>query len=212
MRVSDIAAWASCETYALQSPPRPAGRANVAAWVGTMAHGILSGMNPECPERLAFDALTPTAQHSVIQATHIAKKARELLAAQGWGVLEAEQEVRRDELTGHLDIRAYHSQHGEAIIDLKTGQGVGAAWLQVGGYISLAGSPMVPCGGVLHVPRVAIHKDVKGTLEIRDSDGLDLAWWASLKRIEEVQGGSSPTYSPGIHCGRCGIQDCPVRI
>ena len=35
MRVSDIANWAACEAMALQSPPRPAGRANVAAWVGT---------------------------------------------------------------------------------------------------------------------------------------------------------------------------------
>ena len=47
--------------------------------------------------------------------------------------------MRRDELVGHLDIRAWHKDHGEAIIDLKTGQGVGAAWLQVGGYLTLDG-------------------------------------------------------------------------
>ena len=47
-----------------------------------------------------------------------------------------EQELRSDELTGHLDLRAWHSDHGEAIIDLKTGQ-IGTAWLQVGGYIAL---------------------------------------------------------------------------
>ena len=51
---------------------------------------------------------------------------------------------------GHLDIRAWHSDHGEAIIDLKTGQGVGAAWLQVGGYLVLDGTS-VDWGGVLHV-------------------------------------------------------------
>ena len=52
-------------------------------------------------------------------------------------MLAREEELRRDELTGHLDIRAWHSDHGEAIIDLKTGAQVGAAWLQVGGYADL---------------------------------------------------------------------------
>ena len=212
MRVSDIANWASCEAMALQSPPRPAGRTNVAAWVGTLAHAELAGvMVDERPARLAYDTLTKSDHHAIIQAHHIATCARELMTAQGWGVLATEEEVRRDELVGHLDIRAWHSEHGEAIIDLKTGQGVGAAWLQVGGYIDLS-TWRPQRGGVLHVPRVAIHKDVKGTLEIRKAQPLYFAWKANLARIEEVQDGAYPAYSPGIHCGRCGIQDCPVRI
>ena len=139
MRVSDIAAWASCEAMALQSPPRPAGRTNVAAWVGTLAHAELAGiMVEERPERFAYDALTTSDNQAIIQGHAIATCARELLVAQGWGVIGREEEVRRDELVGHLDIRAWHSDHGEAIIDLKTGQGVGAAWLQVGGYLQLS--------------------------------------------------------------------------
>ena len=110
MRVSDISNWAACEVMALRSPPRPAGRANVAAIVGTMAHGILSETPPEHPVRLAFDALTPTAHAAEVQAQAIATKARELLTEQGWGVIGREEEVRRDELVGHLDIRAYHSR------------------------------------------------------------------------------------------------------
>ena len=54
----------------------------------------------------------------------------------GGGYLAREQELRSAELTGHLDLRAWHSDHGEAIIDLKTGQ-IGTAWLQVGGYLNL---------------------------------------------------------------------------
>ena len=124
MRVSDISNWAACEVMALQSPPRPAGRANVAAWVGTVAHNLLSdGPAIEWPDRLAFDAITPGPMHAGTQAAAISLKARELLVEQGWGVLETEQEVRRDELVGHLDIRAWHSRYGEAIIDLKTGTG-----------------------------------------------------------------------------------------
>ena len=200
----------------MQSPPRPAGRTNVAAWVGTLAHAELAGiMVEERPERFAYDALTASDNQAIIQAHAIATCARELLVAQGWGVIGREEEVRRDELVGHLDIRAWHSDHGEAIIDLKTGQGIGAAWLQVGGYIDLSGrwdGPLPILGGVLHVPRVALHKDVKGTLELRDGLKLWGTWGDSIDRIRAVEQGARPTYSPGIHCGRCGITNCPVKI
>ena len=216
MRISDIANWAACEAMALQSPPRPAGRTNVAAYVGTLAHGWLAGIPPEHPGRLAYDALTPTDHAVVVQAEAIAAKAQELLSAQGWGVIGQEEELRREELVGHLDIRAWHSDYGEAIIDLKTGQGVGAAWLQVGGYLLLSrySDPVSnpDWGGVMHVPRVAIHKDVKGSLECREAVPLMQAWGQSITRIDAIEGGARPTYSPGIHCGRCGIQNCPVRI
>ena len=78
---------------------------------------------------------------------------------------------RPPELTGHLDLRAWHSDHGEAIIDLKTGAQIGAAWLQVGGYLTPVPSKAIflayglphLLGGVLHVPRTRIDRDVKGT-------------------------------------------------
>ena len=213
-RVSQIAAWSECETYALQSPPRPAGRANIASWVGTLAHTRIADIPLAAdayPNRLAFDAITPTIHAAIIQANAIAACARELLTVQGWGVLETEQEVRRDELVGHLDIRAWHKDHGEAVLDLKTGAGIGAAFLQVGGYLDLC-QHRISWGGVLHVPRVAIHKDVKGTLDFRSGEALKLAWQRNEARIRMVMDGSSPTYSPGIHCGRCQVPDCAVRI
>ena len=204
MRVSDISNWAACEAMALQSPPRPAGRTNVAAWVGTLAHAELAGiMVEERPERFAYDALTASDNQAIIQAHAIATCARELLVAQGWGVIGREEEVRRDELVGHLDIRAWHSKHGEAIIDLKTGQGVGAAWLQVGGYLSLSDNGE-RWGGVLHVPRVAVHKDAKGTLAIRDGDHLCTAWCRSIGRISAIERGAPPTYSPESTAGGAG--------
>ena len=136
MRVSDIANWASCEAYAFHAPPRPVGRANVAAYVGSLAHAMVADEAlPEPDGRIAYDATTPTERAAQIQATSIAKVARKLLVDRGWGILSREQELRSDDLTGHLDIRAWHSDHGEAIIDLKTGQ-IGTAWLQVGGYVA----------------------------------------------------------------------------
>ena len=211
MRVSDIQAWSNCETMALQSPPRPLGRTNVAAWVGTLAHGWLSGLEPEPPERLAFDGITPTMQNAIVQAGHITSKARALLSEYGWGVLESEEELGRGKLTGHLDLRLWHSDHGEAIVDLKTGQGIGTAWLQVGGYLTLDGGG-VDWGGVLHIPRVSIHKDVRGTLALRPSHDIAKAWQVVFNRVSDVLNGAPPMRTPGLHCGRCGITTCPVRI
>ena len=54
MRVSAIADWTTCEAMAL-SDPRPEARVHVAAWVGTMAHGLLSDTEPsEGTFRAAF--------------------------------------------------------------------------------------------------------------------------------------------------------------
>ena len=172
---------------------------------------------------MAFDALTPTIQHSIIQADHIADYARKLLTAQGWGVLDREEELRRDDLIGHLDIRAYHHDYGEAIIDLKSGAQIGAAWLQCGGYIHLSNDVTTPMGGVLHVPRVAISKDVKGSLEFRDGLALEMAWVRNHSRIAEIiEDNEGPTYSPGYHCGpvpsgglcgaRCGCEMMKIHI
>ena len=212
MRISDIGNWATCEAMALESPPRTAGRTNVAAHVGTLAHAKLAGITPALPDRLAFDTLTPSMHHANVQSDAIAEYALDLMQERGWTPIAHEEELRRDELVGHLDIRAWHSDHGEAIIDLKTGQGVGAAWLQVGGYLTLDTPPVKPWGGVLHVPRVRIDKDVKGTLEFRRATGLLATWQCSMTRIQQVMDGSRPTYSPGIHCTRCGVTDCPVRV
>ena len=213
MRVSDISNWSVCEAYAFHAPPRPVGRANVAAYVGSLAHAMVA--DEPLPEpsganvRFAYDATTPTERAAQIQATSIARVARKLLVDRGWGILSREQELRSTDLTGHLDLRVWHSDHGEAIIDLKTGQ-IGTAWLQVGGYITLLQSGS-DWGGVLHVPRVRIDKETKGTLELRPGHPLHYAWTANMARITAVLQGALPTRTPGMHCPRCTL-DCPVRI
>ena len=176
--VSQISAWSACESYAFHAPPRPVGRANVAAYVGSLAHAMVADEPlPEPDGRIAYDATTPTERAAQIQATSISRVARKLLVDRGWGILSRVNRKRYvvTDLIGHLDIRAWHSGHGEAIIDLKTGQ-IGTAWLQIGGYINLLGSAMPDMpqkqdsphwGGVLHVPRVRIDKETKGTLELR---------------------------------------------
>ena len=211
MRVSDISNWATCEAMAMASP-RQESRVGVAAWVGTLAHATLLGQSfPEMPGRIRFDHTTPTIQVAGKQAHIIAEKASELLIDHGWTIMEAEREIRGEDLVGHLDILAWHSERKEqAIIDLKTGQNIGAGWLQVGGYLVLDGRS-IDYGGILHVPRVPINKECKGALEIRDGQPLAAAWVNMLRRVAEVQGGTPPTRSPGHHCHRCQA-NCPVRV
>ena len=217
MRISAISDWTTCEAMAL-TDPRPEARVHVAAWVGTLAHALLGGVDePKEPGRLRFDAITPTAHAARIQAKGISAVASRCLEREGWSIMEAEREMRTGDTTGHLDILAWHGETKRtAIIDLKTGQGAGAGWLQVGGYIQLLGDesgvwPAVECGGILHAPRTPVRKELIATLEIRDATGLEEAWEVARERIGAVLAGATALRSPGLHCGRC-TASCPVRI
>ena len=217
MRVSAIADWTTCEAMAL-TDPRPETRVHVAAWVGTLAHALLSGIErPKTLARIRYDPITPTPHAVTVQVQTIAYEARRCLDQAGWSIMESEREVTDNGLIGHLDILAWHGEtQRSAIIDLKTGRGIGAGWLQVGGYIQLLSDesgvwPAVQCGGILHVPRVAVSKEPKATLEVRDSIGLTQAWLVAKSRIDAVLEGATALRSPGQHCGRCNAV-CPVRI
>ena len=217
MRVSAIADWTTCEAMAL-SDPRPEARVHVAAWVGTLAHALLSGADrPKTLVRIRYDPITPTPHAVTVQAQTIAYEARRCLGVEGWTIMEGEREVEHNGDTGHIDIMAWHGEtHRTAIIDLKTGRDIGAGWLQVGGYIQLLGDeagvwPAVDVGGILHVPRVAASKEVKATLEVRPGADLAQAWSAAKDRIAAVHFGATALRSPGQHCNLCSVS-CPVRI
>ena len=216
MRVSDISAWATCEAMALSNPPRET-RVGVAAWVGTMAHAKLAGLagghlsDPPMPARVRMDSITTTAHSAAVQAQAIADEAYRILGREGWAILESEQPLSRDGVTGHLDIKAWHGDtKREAIIDLKTGHDVGTGWLQVGGYIEASGTEELGYGGILHVPRVRLGEPSVGSLEIRDGADLWYAWRVAKQRIDAVVAGAPAMRSPGQHCGRC-VALCPVR-
>ena len=150
-------------------------------------------------------------------------KQNSILDSRGlWTSLYTEKEIKGSRaITGHFDMLAWHSldEDVEAIIDLKTGHSIGAGWLQVGGYISTIGligignetKLAIDYGGILHVPRVKIDKEPKGTLEIRDGAQLVKEWDIWKNRITAVYYGALATRSPGLHCQRCSDTRCPVR-
>lgn len=230
MRISDISDWAICEAKALANPrPQPA-RTNVAAWVGTLAHARLLRRfdhkiaEPSPPDVLHFDTGTGSWGEADFQASAVADKAAQILAEEGITVIEVEEAAASDDIEGHLDIRGWDGgARREVVIDLKTGYDVGAAWLQVGGYIWLAtGLPGLPSfaaiaelkmdGGVLHVPRSKGYAELRGTLELRSGIGLVEAWVAFQARISDIQNGAVALHSPGIQCKRCHVRNCPVGI
>ena len=210
LSASQSAIWATCEAMAMADPPVE-GRPSAAALVGTVAHAKLAGLGKvQMPRRVAWDNLTQSHHHLITQAESIAVHARYLLWNGQWAMIEQEEPVVTDDYTGHLDIRAWHPTMGESVIDLKTGQQIGAAWLQVGAYIAASRTP-VQLGGVLHIPRVSNYKDAKGHLLLRPAEDLVKAWQTNLQRIIAVQRGATPTYSPGLHCRRCSLTSCAVR-
>ena len=154
-----------------------------------------------------------------MQGLHICGVAHSVLKDKGWAIVDQEESVSADNFTGRLDLRCWHKDQGDAIIELKTGQSVGAAWLQLGGYIAaLIGRcpsrTRLPSnqGGVLHVPRQSVNRDVTGTLEMRNAGLLIDAWKRIQGRVIEVMHGRNPLLTPGLHCMRCSLkQSCPVR-
>ena len=190
MRVSDISNWAACEAMALQSPPRPAGRTNVAAWVGTLAHAELAGiMVEERPERFAYDALTASDDQAIIQAHAIATvRPRTAGSARLGRHLETGGRGaarRTGGAPGHPRMalgprRGHHRPQDRP--ECRRGVVAGGRVFAIVPIQRPVSNPDT-WGGVLHVPRQGHHKDVKGSLECREAVPLMQAWGRSIDAI-----------------------------
>ena len=221
MRISDIDRWVNCEAEALHGT-RERGSLTAALVVGLKAHAMLAGESFKSvggigiEGMIAWDDVTPTGYSASRQAMAISEAARKALSEQGWIICDVEGVVKSQEQggdRGRYDIIASHVLLGLAVVDLKTGQGIGSAWLQVGGYIEEAKHPALTYGGVLHAPRVKQGKDVVTKLEFRPEEPLRNAWRAWRQRREAVvEEGLPPLRRPGQHCRRCSLTDCPVRL
>ena len=196
---------------------------NAAALVGIHAHALIaSGMRRMAPNSaqstgtVRWDRITPNSAQLREQALSIAREAFRVLKENGWTVESVEEWVGNKEAHGIYDLRAWHTEKGEAIIDLKTGHQLHGAWLQVGGYIRLLSDesgvrPAVNHGGILHIPRQPITKDPKGSLTMRSAGQLSDAYDRVQDRVLDVLKGERPIMTPGSHCRRCTLSTCPVR-
>ena len=224
MRVSDISKWLSCERMALSHNQEwDKGKESAAAYVGTLTHRILSGeaitdaeIQSVSDQTIAWDATTPTQRDAVLQARRMAYAADTLLEKQGFYVVATEHRVANGQVIGHFDLQVYSADHGNGILDLKTGRTLGQGWIQLGGYLDLCSHATwedelvnFEYGGILHVPRTKKEKPVP-TLEIRPSEGLKAVWTQRKGRINDIIDGAMPLVTPGFHCSRCALE-CAVR-
>ena len=99
-----------------------------------------------------------------------------------------------------------------AIVHLRTGRTIGAAWLELARTLAeYEPSDRPELAGIVHVPRVRIDRECKGTMSMRD--GLELVgeWRSWERRVQAVLSqGSTPLARPGQHCQRCRLA-CGVR-
>lgn len=238
-RISEINAWTTCELRAASSiaSPRPESAPHVAGWVGTLAHRMTEraliahrpddddAAAPEAPPRLRYDATTRTLDQARRQAAAVSAAVVDALRRLDAVALRAEQEVALGGLTGHYDLiialhvdpahRArLHQPREVALCDIKTGRDVGAAWLQIGGYIEAVraapgGDQLgVSLGAVIAAPRT---DPENVTIEARPADELAAAWRAAYARARAViYEGARPIARPGAHCAHCTVRRCPA--
>ena len=216
-RISDVGRWTTCEAWAMAGRVTVVQRKPVAAWVGTMAHQFLAGgeraSDFKQPSRhsVAFDSVTPLPSAAISQARDVAIEAEALLDRYGLKIFDSELSVHEEGVyRGVVDMLVMDRQNRAGVLDLKTGRTIGAAWLQLGGYLSAWKGVPLSFAGIVHVPRTKGEPD--GTIIFRDPDELVKAWKSTVKRVEEVLISAEPTYSPGTHCSRCPLTSCAVRM
>ena len=217
-RISDVGRWTACEAWAMTGQDAGSGRKPVAAWVGTMAHRFLADAASvdqavaELPPRsqVAFDSVTPLPLVAISQACDLAIKARALLDRFGLTIFQSEVPVEDVFHRGTIDLLVMDQKNRAGILDFKTGQTIGSAWLQLAGYLSLYKGAPLSFAGIIHVPRSKL--EPTGTIAFRDPAELVKAWTRTIARVEEVMTSAEPTYSPGTHCSRCPLKGCAVRM
>ena len=218
IRVSEVSGWVQCERRAHHTPPKRKSRKTSAAeLVGTLAHDLIAGMdNHTVPVRIYWDSTTPTFDVAVQQARLIANRVTELLEHYQLEIEDVEIEMEHLGVKGRTDMLVFDRKTNRHIlIDIKTGQNVGAGWLQVGGYLWLAKAlnpTEIQVGAVLHVPRMQATKDVKAVLTLRDAHELIMEWEQYMGRYRDLfEGERIALPSPGFHCKHCPVTPCTVR-
>ena len=215
-RISDVGRWTTCEAWAMTGREIVDQRKPVAAWVGTMAHQFLGGVEraSDCkqPSRhsVAFDSVTPLPSVAISQAWDVAFKAKTLLDSYDLTIFQTEVPVNEGAQRGRSDLLVTDRKNRAGVLDLKTGKTLGSAWLQLAGYLDAWEGVPLSFAGIIHVPRSKL--EPSGTITFRDPAELVKVWKATIKRVDEVVISAEPTYSPGTHCSRCPLDKCAVRM
>ena len=220
--ISTVPNLATCERkYFRHKPPESPRTMTAARYVGNRAHEFFNLRyvpNHDAPLFLGdfsieFDAVTPDRDAADTQAARIADRGYRALDASRWYVLPQNDDLNHVEqygVAGRFDFMIRHMDTDLlAVCDLKTGQDVGGAMLQLGGYLYCMRK--IPRGVLIHAPRAPLHKEQTATVEHwgRTELACEFELWKD-RHSEVANGQKEPTASPGYQCKSCNVT-CAVR-
>ena len=214
LRASSVAKWSDCPRYARQHV-EGSGR-SIAAVVGTMTHAILQGKDQvSIPSQIWFDRTTPSLEDARIQSRAMAQAVRFLYRQHEITVEQTEIPIMINPLRikGHIDAVGRHGATSRVAIDLKTGRGTGAGWLQLGCYATLLAyrDKEVDEVAIVHMPRAKVSNMKTPTIEFRDAMDVRAAFGRWLQWLDTLhEQDLADVSTPGEHCRYCKL-DCAVR-
>ena len=217
MNISEIPDIATCERRWIRNARVRSKHMHVAAHVGTLAQEELIRLagfamaetDAIWDTPVVYDHITRVRPEAIHQAAIIARASWRALRESGWEILNCEVPVGSGTIRGRYDFRLAKGKSFLGLGDLKTGQSVHGAWIQLGGYLSQTQYQI--CGVIIHAPRTKLDKDQPVAIMERPAVGLVEEFRTWRQRIDVLQGGGVPTPSPGIHCAACKVGNCAVR-
>ena len=230
LHASEIGRFTRCERGAVDRAAAPAAAPeaeHIAGWVGSAVHAdVLGEPEPPLPDRVKFDAKTPTLMVARYQVKRMAAKLGKWIERQRWEIIRREygrEAVLLDDtpwlsIAGRTDLEVLDEGLQTNIIDIKTGGGIQAAWLQLGIYGLLHEQSEDDRGiagslSTLHFPRVRIGEELPvPVLDTRPAAPVMKDALAVLKRtMRLLENPEAAIPSPGTWCEWCPVATCAVR-
>lgn len=233
LRPSSIPRWLQCAEWAYSrftqdqtDTPSP----NVGAFVGLCAHAhVAQGADPELPDPMKWDDITPTEKIARAQAVKIGEAVNKAVRDEGWYILDQEVPVEMIEyeypVRGRLDMVARTLDKKIVIADIKTGPTTDGAWYQLGAYAAaLSSNPPGHIRGqyawdaenamvaVIHAPRRRVYEVEEVRIDMRPAREIALAAQHAISRIHGyLEGALTRLPTPGSHCAWCSKRnECAV--
>ena len=200
----------------------------ISQWVGTAVHALCSGeAMPEFPNQkyVRFDRHTPT-MASAINTVHLMHaKLHDAATRHGIAFVQREHKTcsmrlsdwpQNIYMSGTIDIKGLKQpDYKNVIADIKTGDLLFAAWLQLGAYAALEDAENAKdtdLVAIIHLRR----KDVltpgfDAKMVFNDAPACKKEAVRAADRVAKLMSFQiEPTASPGIKCSSCTL-DCAVR-
>lgn len=235
LRPSGLWRWQQCEKRALAEIRMPVvdDRPHIAAWVGTEVHARVANPDHQVSDAgmAVYDKRTPTQNFANKQVKEIAESVTDALEMARIEIVAQEREMGLAtpfdaypwlHMTGTVDVVGLHDTY-TVLLDIKTGDQLDHAWLQLGAYALLMDDiDMKPDRAIiLHAPRSKWDPMGGGvTVSLHDltpkRGDVDLLMDETLSHMSRVgaiiASETEPVARAGHHCASCPVREgCLAR-